>query len=185
MTDNAAKRAAVAQAFARAVFTALAPEGRLQTESAIAAMARMAGTYYFRSFGYAAMQLEPGQAVLSDEANTKGPELMHLAHEVLARLGVKLEDARVRAALKHKADRHTPRLGFAYTQPRVERAFASVKDAHGLSNVEAGKAAACAVALLIHNSRDELDPAVAFGLATYGFIEGTKTAPWPVEPVTE
>jgi hypothetical protein len=181
MTDTAATRAAVAQAFAQATFTALAPDGQLQTESAIAGMARMAGTYYFRSFGYAALKLAPGQAVLSAEADSKGPELMHLAHEVLARLGVKLEDARVRAALDAKADKHMPFLGFAYTQPRLERAFAPIKAAHALSGIEAGKAAACAVALLIYNCREVLDPAIAFGIATYGFIEGSKTTPWPVE----
>jgi hypothetical protein len=180
MTDTAASRAAVAQAFAKAVESALATEGRLQPESAIAALARMAGTYYFRSFGYAALQLVPGQAVLSDEANAKGPELMNLAHEVLARLGLRLPDDRVRAALDTKADRHMPLLAFAYTQPRLERAFAPIKVAHGLGNVEAGKAAACAVALLIHNLQQELDPAIAFGIAVYGFVEGTKTTPWPV-----
>lgn len=181
MNDTAATRAAVAQAFAQAALPALAPEGRLQAESAIAAMARMAGTYYFRSFGYAAMQLVPGQAVLSDEANEKGPELMNLTHEVLARLGLRLQDDRVRTALDTKADKHTPVLGFAYTQPRLERAFASIKAEHGLSNVEAGRAAACAVALLIHNHQQALDPAIGFGIAVYGFVEGTKTTPWPVE----
>ena len=83
-------------------------------------------------------------------------------------------------ALDAKADRHTPMLAFAYTQPRVERAFRPIVTQHALTNVEAGKAAACAVALLIHNFQQELDPAIAFGIATWGFIEGTKTAPWPV-----
>lgn len=182
MSSTAATRAAVAQAFAKALFDALASsDGKLQVESVIAAMARMAGTYYFRSFGYAAMQLEPGQVVLSDEANAKGPELMHLAHEVLARMGLKLEDAQVRSALDTRADKHTPKLAFSYTQPRLERAFAPIKAKYELSPVEAGKAAACAVALLIYNCRQHLDPAVAFGIATYGFIEGSKTTPWPVE----
>lgn len=180
MTDTAATRAAAAQAFAAAAEAALATDGRLQPESLVAGMARMAGTYYFRSFGQAARQLAPGQVVLSDEANTRGPELMHLAHEVLARLGLPLEDARVRAALDTRVDRHTPLLGFAYTQPRLERAFAPAKARHGLSFEEAGRAAACAVALLIHQRQAVLDPAVAFGLAVYGFVEGTKTMPWPV-----
>lgn len=181
MTDSAATRAAAAQAFVRAVAPALAPAGRLQVESAIAALARMAGTYYFRSFGYAGMQLQPGQAVLSDEANQKGPELMNLTHEVLARLGLRLPDDRVRAALDTKADKHTPLLGFAYTQPRLERAFAPIRAQHHLSLVEAGRAAACAVALLIHENHQALDPAIGFGIAVYGFVEGTKTTPWPVE----
>jgi hypothetical protein len=180
MTDTAATRAAAAQAFARALPAALAPEGPLQPESAVAAMARMAGTYYFRSFGYAALHLVPGQAVLSDEANQKGPELMHLTAEVLARIGLPLPDARVRAALDGSGGRHKPLLDFAFTQPRLERALAPIKAEYGLTHVEAGKAAACAVALLIHNAQQVLDPAIAFGIATYAFVEGSKTAPWPV-----
>lgn len=180
MTDSAATRAAVSQAFAQAAFDALATDGHLQAESAIAAMARMAGTYYFRSFGYAVLQVQPGQAVLSQEASEKGPELMNLTHAVLSRMGVKIDDAVVRRALDQPDDRYKPVMGFASTQPRLERAFAPIKAAHGLSNVEAGQAAACATALLIYNCRDVLPPAVAFGVAVYGFVEGTKTAPWPV-----
>ena len=182
MSEPAAStRAAVAQAFARIAFDTLATDGRLQAESAIAGMARMAGTYYFRSFGYAALTLVPGQAVLSAEANEKGPELMNLTHEVLARIGLRLDDNAVRAQLAATQDAHRPVMDFRSTQPRLERAFAPVKAQYGLSNVEAGRAAACAVALLIHNCQQVLDPAVAFGIAVYGFVEGSKTTPWPVD----
>lgn len=180
MSQTAATRAAVAQAFARAAFDALATDGRLQAESAVAAMARMAGTYYFRSFGYAALQLQPGQAVLSQEASEKGPELMNLTHAVLTNLGLKIDDDVVRRGLQQPDDRHQPVMDFASTQPRLEAAFAPIKAQHGLSSVEAGKAAAAATALLIYNCRDVLPPAVAFGIAVYGFVEGTKTTPWPV-----
>lgn len=178
---SASTRAAVAQAFAKAAFDTLATDGQLQAESAIAGMARMAGTYYFRSFGYAALQLVPGQAVLSAEADEKGPELMNLTHQVLARIGLKLDDNAVRAQLEASQDTHKPVMDFRSTQPRLERAFAPIKAQHGLSNVEAGRAAACAVALLIHNCQQVLDPAVGFAVAVYGFVEGSKTTPWPVE----
>lgn len=180
MTTSAATRAAVSQAFAKAAFDALATDGRLQAESVVAAMARMAGTYYFRSFGYAAMQLQPGQAVLSQEASEKGPELMNLTHAVLSNLGVKIDDDGVRRGFQQPDDRHVPVMDFASTQPRLEAAFAPIKAQYELSNVEAGKAAACATALLIYNCRDVLAPTIAFGIAVYGFVEGTKTTPWPV-----
>lgn len=179
MSDPAATRAAVAQAFARALFDTLATDGKLQAESAIAGMARMAGTYYFRSFGYAALKLVPGQAVLSQEANEKGPELMNLTHELLARLGVRLDDARVREAIADTQGAHKPMMEFRSTQPRLEQAFLPIREQYGLSNVDAGKAAACATALLIHNCQSVLDPAIAYGVAVYGFIEGSKTTPWP------
>lgn len=179
MTDTAATRAAVAQAFAKAAFDTLATDGHLEAESAVAGLARMAGTYYFRSFGYAAMKLVPGQAVLSQEADDKGPELMNLTHELLSRLGVRLDDTRVRAAIADAQGAHKPVMDFRSTQPRLERAFLPIREQYGLSNVEAGKAAACATALLIHNCQSLLDPAIAYGIAVYGFIEGSKTTPWP------
>lgn len=179
MSETAATRATVAQAFAKALFDTLATDGKLQAESAIAGMARMAGTYYFRSFGYAALKLVPGQAVLSQEADEKGPELMNLTHELLSRLGVRLDDARVRDAIADTQGAHKPVMEFRSTQPRLEAAFQPIRDQHGLSNVEAGKAAACATALLIHNCQSVLDPAIGYGVAVYGFIEGSKTTPWP------
>lgn len=179
MTVSAATRAAAAQAFAAATPATLSADGRLPAATAIVALARMAGTWYFRSFGYAALQVAPGQVVLSEEASQRGPELMDITHAVLARLGTPVSDEEVRRALDAGPGRHQPLLDFAYTQPRLEAAFAPAKAQHGLSNEEAGKAAACAVALLIHLHRDELPPALAVGLAAYAFVEGTKTAPWP------
>ncbi|MES2919055.1 MAG: hypothetical protein V4729_10620 [Pseudomonadota bacterium] len=180
MSDPASTRAAVAQAFAQAAFDALATDGHLQAESAIAGMARMAGTYYFRTFGYAAMQLQPGQAVLSAEANEKGPELMNLTHALLERLGLRINDAEVRRTLAATQEAHKPVMDFASTQLRLERAFAPIKAQYGLSNEDAGKAAACATALLIHNCQQVLAPAIGFGIAVYAFVEGTKTTPWPL-----
>lgn len=179
MTVSAATRAAAAQAFAAATPATLAADGQLPAATAIAALARMAGTYYFRSFGYAALQVTPGQVVLSEEASARGRELMDLAHAVLARLGLRIADADVRKALDAGPGRHQPLLDFAYTQPRLEHAFAPLKAQHGLSSEEAGKAAAGAVALLVYQHRDELPPALAFGIATLAFVEGSKTVPWP------
>jgi divalent metal cation (Fe/Co/Zn/Cd) transporter len=47
----------------------------------------------------------------------------------------------------------------------------------GLSLQDAADSAAAATALIIQQSLPVLDPNVAFGIAVYGFIEGSKTVP--------
>jgi len=169
-----------AQEFAKASLTALSDGGKVQVESVIAGVARMAGTYYFKSFGFQVPDLQPGQAVLSDVANQKGPELMNIAQAVLGQLGVKLDDAAVRAEVGNKASKNKPSLDFKTTQPRLEEAFAPIKANHGLSDAEAGQAAAMATATLIRDLQQLLNANIGFAIAVYGFLEGTKTAPHPM-----
>jgi hypothetical protein len=49
-----------------------------------------------------------------------------------------------------------------------------------LSLVESADSAAAATALLIEQSAHTLDPDIAFNIAVYGFIEGSKTFPEPI-----
>jgi hypothetical protein len=72
-------------------------------------------------------------------------------------------------------------LEFLDTQKKLEPLYAPIKTHRGLSAHEAAQAAAVATALLIRHCAKILDANVAFGIAVYGFIEGSKTAPEPVE----
>jgi hypothetical protein len=70
---------------------------------------------------------------------------------------------------------------FLETQKKLEQLYTPVKARLGLSREEAAQAAAVATALLIRQCAKVLDPNIAFGIAVYGFVEGSKTAPEPVE----
>ena len=76
--------------------------------------------------------------------------------------------------------KNEPVLEFLETQKKLEPLYAPVKASHGLLANEAAQAAAVATALLIRHCAKGLDPNIAFGIAVYGFIEGSKTAPEPV-----
>jgi hypothetical protein len=56
-----------------------------------------------------------------------------------------------------------------------------IKARRGLTTQEAAQTAAVATALLIRHFAQVLDINVAFGIAAYGFVEGSKTAPEPFE----
>ena len=160
-----------------ATIAAFRTERGVHAETAIAGAARMAGTFLFRSFGFALADVRPGQPVLSEEANEQGPRLVGVLSEILARLGVDLDPARIGGA---PGPDNQPQLGFLDTQRRLEPAFAEARDRHGLSTPEAAEAAAVAAAFFVQQCAQVLDPHVGFGLAVYGFVEGAKTAPDPV-----
>jgi hypothetical protein len=166
-----------AKEFVNATVKALQTDRGVHAETAIAATARMAGTFLFRSFAFPLTDVEPGQPVLSEQANERGPRLVEVLSEILARLGVQLDRARL--GDEPESD-NQPQQGFLETQKLLEPQFAAIRTRHGLSEQEAAEAGAVATAMLMHQCLQVLDPHVAFSIAVYGFIEGAKTAPDPV-----
>lgn len=166
-----------AQAFVNATIDALATERGVHAETAIAGAARMAGTFLFRSFGFTAQGVAPGQVVLSDQANEEGPALIQILGGVLSHVGVVLESDKLGAAVSESVQ---PNRSFLETQRLLEPRYRTTQTRLGLSQKEAAEAAAVAAALLIQQCSQVLDPHDAFNVAVYGFIEGTKTAPDPV-----
>lgn len=166
-----------AQQFVDQVIAALKNDRGVHAETTIAATARMAGTFLFRSFAFPLSSAAPGQAVFSDAANEQGPKLVQILGSVLAYLGVNLDQSKLG---EKQTPEHQPHLEFLVTQRLLEPLFSRTKDALGLSYVAAAESATVATALLIQKCVPVLDPNVAFGIAAYGFVEGSKTAPDPV-----
>lgn len=166
-----------AQQFVGLAIEAFNSERGVHAETAIAGTARMAGTYLFRSFGFPLASVEPGQAVLSDAANEQGPKLIQALGSVLAHIGVSLDKSKLGV---NKNSEHQPLLDFLATQKRLEPGFSQVIQALDLSHLQAAESAAIATAILIKQCIPVLDPHLAFGIAAYGFVEGSKTAPDPV-----
>lgn len=148
--------------------------GTFPAETVIGSVARMAGSFLLRSFGFPLTGVEPGAALLSEEANQEGPRLVEVLGVVLQGVGVKLDPSRLSAA---QATVKGQKQSLLQTQKVLEGPFAAIRDKYGLSAAEAADSAAAATAVLIKNCSKLLDPHVAFSLAVYGFIEGSKTAP--------
>lgn len=148
--------------------------GTFPAETVIGAAARMAGSFLFRSLGLPLTGIQPGSVVLSEQANQQGPRLIQILGAVLENLGVKLESSKL------SADQRAARgqkESFLETQKILEERFGAIRDKYGFSDGEAADSVAVATAVLIKNCSNLLDPHVGFGLAVYGFIEGSKTAP--------
>ena len=166
-----------AQEFATASSAALSSAAGIHPGTVVAATARMAGTYLFRSFRLHLPGVQPGQAVLSEKADALGPVLIETTGRLLWRMGMAPEPSQAGAAV---GPIDQPSLSFLETQRLLEPGFSSVRSRYGFEYEQAAYAVAAATALLIQHCADAINPQIAFGIAALGFIEGTKTAPDPV-----
>lgn len=148
--------------------------GTFPAETVIGSVARMAGSFLFRSLELPLTGIQPGAVVLSEQANQQGPRLIQVLSAVLQSVGVKLDQSKLSAS---QAAAKGPKESFLQTQGVLETQFVAIRDKYDLSDGEAAESAAVATAVLIKNCSQLLDPHVGFGLAVYGFIEGSKTAP--------
>ena len=167
-----------AQEFATATIEALKLPQGVHAGTVVAATARMAGTYLFRSLGLKLTGVKPGQFVLSVEANEQWPQLINIAGDALSKMGIKIDNSQAGKAIDPK---HKPMLEFLETQKKLEPMYAPIKDRYGFSMQEAAYSVAVATALLIRHAAKFLDPSMAFNIAVLGFVEGSKTAPEPVD----
>jgi hypothetical protein len=160
--------------FGTAAMQAFDEGGTFPAETVVGAIARMSGSFLLRSFGLPLTGIEPGAVVLSERANEDGPRLVEILGGVLQAVGVQLDATKVAAA---QAAAKGQKDSFLQTQEALEPQFTAIRRKYGLNDGEAADTVAVATALLIKNCAQRLDPHVAFGLAVYGFIEGSKTAP--------
>jgi hypothetical protein len=173
MTTLRQEQVDAAQAFANAAIEALRTERGVHAETAVTGVARMAGSFLFQSFGFAQLDAQPGQPVVSEQANERGAQLVQLLGGVLGEIGMVLDPER----LGGDGRANEPQQDLLSTQQLLAPAFAEIRGRHGLSLPEASDAAVVATAFLMHQCAAVLDPHVAFGLAVYGFAEGSKTMP--------
>ena len=71
----------------------------------------------------------------------------------------------------------TPREDFLQTQTRLVSVFAPLQEKFTLDDYQTSRAAAVATAITAHTVRKHLDVSRAFGLAVFGFAEGSQTVP--------
>lgn len=150
----------------------------VHSETAIAAAGRMAGTFLFRSFNLPLKDLEPGEYVLSHEANVHAPFLIQTLGTRLDALGVNLDQSRLGQGLP---DPNLPQVSVTETQARIEKQFRDESAKHRLTAAQSAHACALAAARLIQMTGGVLDPHTGFSLAVFGFVEGSKTVPIPVD----
>lgn len=147
----------------------------VHSETAIASIARLAGSLLFRSFNLNVHTAEPGTVVLSNEANEEGPQLMGILSAMLPYFGIALDNEKLggEASMRGAA----PELTVVESLALIQADALQVIETNGLKLKEAAQAAAIATAFIVKECSRDLGPEICFNIATYGFIEGCKTVP--------
>ena len=177
MTTFSEAHANVAKELANTTVAAFTSDGSVHPGTLVAATARMAGTYLFRSMKLDLPGVQPGQAVLSEPANEQMQVLIRIAAAIVATLGIHLDNTRAAESID---EQHQPRVPFLETQRKLEPLYREITNRNGMSNYDGARASAVAAAMLIFQCSQILEPNTGFSILSYGIVEGTKTAPDPV-----
>ena len=167
---------AAARHFNKSARKLLAVDGRLHAVTLIASVARMAGSLLYRSFDFDPT-LEPGTVVLSNKANEQGPKLMKVMLATLRQLGSAVAEQELD---RDYASAKRTRFTFQESHDRLAPQFLEYCRNNALSHEDAAMAAAIATALLVHDCRTALPVEKGAATAVYGFVEGSKTVPFPL-----
>ena len=76
----------------------------IDTTEAISSTARLAGNFLFRSFNFKIDDAKPGTAMLSEDANTKGPQLVNITHAVLQNFGIQIDNNKMSSGKQKQAE---------------------------------------------------------------------------------
>ncbi len=165
---------AAAREIVEAIVPALRTEKGTHAETAIAAAARMGGTFLFRSFNLPVTGTEPGAPVFSDLANDHGPALMQTF--AFGAVSEGLDPTTMNQDMQ-VPEQNAQLLTVNGTQSKLEGTLRGIAGKHRLTDVQAAHACVLAAAKLVKRTVQVLPPSVGLTVAAYGFVEGSKTMP--------
>lgn len=154
------------------IASAIGKNRAVHSATAIATSARLSGAFLFKSFGLNVPDAKPGTAVLSNQANEEGPELINVIGAVLANLGVTIDNQKMESAEIKKAE-----LDFLESLNATQTEAIKIMENHKLSPKEMSIACAVSTAFIIEQCKNDLSVESGFKTAIFGLIEGSKTVP--------
>ena len=143
----------------------------IDTTEAISSSARLAGSFLFRSFDFKIDDAKPGTALLSEEANTKGPQLVNITHAVLQNMDIQIDNNKMSNNSQQQSESN-----FVDVIGKVQTPALAIMKKNDLSFEQMAQSAAIATAFIIEQSKN-IAPEAGFETAIYHYIEGSKTFP--------
>lgn len=138
---------------------------------AIATCARLAGSLLFRSFDFQIVDAKPGTVMLSENANSKGPELVNITHTVLQNFGITIDSQKM-----NNSSGEETKINFLNAIDLVQNEALEIMNKYNLSYEQLAHSTAIATAFIIQQSPN-IPAETGFGKAIYHYIEGSKTYP--------
>lgn len=152
----------------------------VHSETAVASVARLAGSLLLRSFRVELRSLPPGTAILLDEADEQTPYLQGTLLAMLRRYGVPISSTPVEPTLADRGD--PPELTVVESLARLQDDALLIARSNGLGQKDAAWSAAIATAFVVKECARDLGTDVAVAIASRGFTEGAKTVPPALRP---
>jgi len=143
----------------------------IDTTEAISSSARLAGSFLFRSFEFNPGNANPGDVMLSEEANTKGPQLVNITHAILHNYGIQIDNNKMSGGNTKPTESN-----FLDVISKVQNPALEIMKKNDLSYEQMAQSTAIATAFIIQQSQN-ISPEEGLGIAIYHYIEGTKTNP--------
>ncbi|UKM66581.1 hypothetical protein GSB9_03171 [Flavobacteriaceae bacterium GSB9] len=154
------------------IASAIGKNREVHSATAIATSARLSGSFLFKSFGLNIDDAKPGTAVLSNQANEEGPELINVIGAVLSNMGVNIDNNKMESAEIQKTE-----LDFLQSLNLTQAKATEIMKKHKLTEKEMSVACAMSTAFIIQQCQNDLEVESGFNTAVYGLIEGSKTVP--------
>lgn len=143
----------------------------IDTTDAISSTARLAGSFLFRSFGFKINDAKPGTVMLSEEANTKGIQLINITYAALQNFRIRIDNNKM-----NNGNQKQPTNNFIDVIEKVQSPAQEIMKKNDLSYEQMAQSAAIATAFIIQQSSN-ITPEEGLGTAIYSYIEGAKTYP--------
>ena len=154
------------------IATELGDKRAIHAGTAITSCGLLAGSFLFRSFHYSMENIPPGDVVLSEKANEKGPVLINILAWTLNNFGVDIDNSKMDSDTMAESN-----LQFVETLNLLQNKAAAIMDKNKLDFEQMAYSCAMATAFIIKECQKDLAVETAFTTAVYGFIKGSKT--WP------
>jgi hypothetical protein len=140
--------------------------------TAISTCARLSGSMLFRSFTLSVPNAEPGNVVLSEEANEKGPILINILGVAIENSGNKIDKDKLAIAQKEDSN-----IAFIKSLELTQNQTIEIMKKYEMSYEDISYSCAMATGFIITQCQNKISTESGFNTAVYGFIEGTKTMP--------
>jgi len=148
-------------------------KGEIHPSTVIASCARLAGSFLFRTFKLPEnINISPGNVVLSNEANEKGPVLMNLAAWMLSSHGININPETF-----HKSKMAESNINYLDTINLLQDKAAAIMENNKLTYEQMAHSCALATGFLIKECQSQLPAESGFNTAVYNFMDGTKRFP--------
>ena len=158
-------------------------DGKPHAGTVLSAVARLAGTSLYRSLNYN-NNAAPVTVVLSNEVNEAWPQLMNLFAFYCKQNGI---DVMSKPTVTQFPEQHKPLMTVEQVLAEYQDQYHEIMQKHGLDYLNGARAGmvVCSMVFQYHYAvAKEIDPYIATGIVAMGVVEGAKTAPPPLRPVS-